>query len=345
MRLGMAAVGAICALLCTGCANGVLDVNVDARYEDVRANLLERHLVNGVVVSLGAGKQQPNNRDALLHTSLTLASLPCGDAPRLLAGIAALELEPGRYVRYFDYPSTDQISRDMIIGLVFGLAQKYRECPALRPEIKGRMRRLLAFIAAHDDSLGTGPAAKLTAASRAGIQFAAKIMGLHAGPTPGDRGVLAAQAALLPLAVLNSGMEFYAVHLTSLELLLWSWAEPATFDLRSAQGAFCRVTEPFRNALYDGLCGRTGNLQAALQSWRPACYVYRWQSSTPWQGCDPEGIEHPGHDFLILYQLYVRMGQTDRFVPRLDESALDVLKPIGEVLLPSPEPRGPGWAW
>lgn len=348
MRLAgrLPAIWLVVGLLCA-CAGENLDVDVDARYQEVRSRLLGAHLVNGVVVSLGQGESQPNNRDALLHTSLTLAALPCADAPRLLTGIAALEIEPGRYVRYFDFPASDQVSRDMIIGLVFGLTQKYRTCPALRAEIRGRVRRLLAYVDRTGGSLGVGPAAQLTPASRAALQFAAQIMQLRAGPTATDRSVVAAQAAVLPLTVMGSGYEFYAVHLTALELLLWTWAAPAAFDLRLAQSAFCRGTAAYRNPLYDGLCGRTSNVGDALKGWTYNCIVYRWQVANPWNDCAPAGIEHPGHDFLLLYQLTLRDGLIGGFVNeverKLPEEAL--LKPVAAV--PSLLPALPGleWAW
>lgn len=325
MRLagGIPAIGLVLMGLLFACGGETLDVDVDARYQEVRSRLLETHLVNGVVVSLGQGESQPNNRDALLHTSLTLAALPCADAPRLLTGIAALEIEPGRYVRYFDFPPSDQVSRDMIIGLVFGLAQKYRTCPGLRAEIRGRMRRLLAYVDRTGGSLGVGPAARLTPASRAALLFAAQIMNLRAGPDAVDRSVVITQASVLPLTVLGSGYEFYAVHLTALELLLWTWATPGSFDLRLAQSAFCRATLTYRNPLYDGLCGRTENVGAALREWTYNCIVYRWQVANPWSDCAPGGIEHPGHDFLLLYQLNLRDGLIGGFVNEVERELPD----------------------
>jgi hypothetical protein len=333
-------------LLVAACGGPVLDVDVEARYREVRSNLLTKHLVNGVVVSLGHGEKQPNNRDALLHTSLTMAALPCADASRLLAGIASLELAPGRYVRYYDYPKSDQISRDMIIGLVFGLAQKYRECPALRPEIKRRMSRLLSYVEKNDGSLGIGPASDLTPASRAAVHFAGKIIEVHEGPTAFDRGVLIFQASTLPVAVMGSGVQFYAVHLTALELLLWTWAGPNNLELRSAQWAFCNMTAGFRNALYDGLCGRPGNVEDSLRQWTYSCMVYRWQVANPWSNCKPRGEEHPGHDFLILYQLYVRAGMLGDFVPKVKAGGWEApLTPVEEALSLWPEQPVLEWAW
>lgn len=349
MRLagGIPAIGLVLIGLLCACGEDQLDVNVDARYQEVRSRLVEAHLVNGVVVSLGRGDSQPNNRDALLHTSLALAALPCADAPRLLTGIAALEVEPGRYVRYFDFPQSDQVSRDMIIGLVFGLTQKYRTCSGLRAEIRGRMRRLLAYIDHTGGSLGVGPAAQLTPASRAAIQFGAKIMKLHAGPNAADRAVVITQASVLPLTVLGSGYEFYAVHLTALELLLWTWASPDSLELRLAQSAFCRATAAYRNPLYDGLCGRTENVGAALRGWTYNCVVYRWQVANPWSDCPPGGVEHPGHDFLLLYQLNLRDGLIGGFVNEVERGLPEgaLLRPVEEVPSPSRARPGLGWAW
>ncbi len=316
---------ALFAVAATACGSGSVEPGalVHERYETVRKRLIDEHLVNGVVVSLArpdaqASHRPPHNRDALLHTSLTLASVPCNERPLFLAGIASLEIEPGRYVRYLDFPKNDQISRDMIVGLVFGLAQTYRNCPELRGPVRSRMLRLLGYIDAHAGSLGVGPASKLSGASRAAVHFAAKLIGVHPGPSSHDKAALALQATLLPAAVIGTATEFYAVHLTVLELILWTWAEDFSPELKTIHQSFCYVAETFDNPLYAGLCGQAETVTKALQTWDYSCIEYRWQAAKPMSFCEPQALQHPGHDFLLLYSLFVRGGLLAFFQPKID---------------------------
>lgn len=115
------------------------------RAASLRSHLLAANEFNGWVANRNADGSPGGLGDSLLFSGLALGVLSCPDGQAIWDAIkASQDLRGGYFVRYeplADQYRGNEVSRDGITGLVFGLIRRFDACPDDRIDITARWGR------------------------------------------------------------------------------------------------------------------------------------------------------------------------------------------------------------
>lgn len=284
-------------------------IDVSAYQEKARAvrkRVLSKFLLNGYVVSKKNGSPE-HMGDAALWTSIAAASSPCSLAIQLLKPILqSITDRDGLLLRIDPLPEShkdDPTSRDMEVGLIFGIVSLYFKCPTTRPLISDVWIKHVAYVKNNGGKLSqTGQPSKTDL--RASLSKMHELVSdLVVEPAVGPMVVsdLLHEFGDVAASVnyhVNTTQACYPLHLTTLTYmtLMAMGHNPAHSQL----AAFCSAGENRGLDLTDWLC-QTGNPEAFLAD-------FEVDQALPYkhQRCDhetdnTEGLESPGIDFLVLY--------------------------------------------
>lgn len=271
---------------------------IDQRAERLETRLLDRFLVEGQVVSLRDG-QPEGLGDSALWNGVAVGVLPCeAGEPILEAMLDGIVEKDGAYLRYNPLPGEylgNETSFDAETGLIFGLANRLRNCP----EDYDRIREVWSLHRAFtQDGKILFPGAKFGLVPP-GFDYSFNLLSHRLGLADSPRGKTALQVVIdgWTFAVTKAKKACYRVHLAQLHLLA-----VRAMDKQVNAGNFCANVKGVGLPLSDWFCGHE-DPQHWLESFKVNEWEYRHQRCSAWENPDGQGMERPGLDYLAMYYL------------------------------------------
>jgi hypothetical protein len=236
--------------------------------------------------------------DSFFFTGLTLAAFDCAPGTPLLAVILKGIYDNGGMIPSHNplLPNFTVTSRDQVTGVMLGLVERWRRCPADRPAIADAWRAHIAYVAANGGNLGPTADADMLSLrwlwGQVGQYFG---VGGAGGSEDSFEVSLVATAASINAA--HSAC--YPVHTGTLQAIIAAKIHQPI----AGKGAFCDATRGLGLPLTEWMCGRATG-QSWLKQFEPDVWIDQNQRCPNWEGKpDAGGNMTPGVDFFEVYRL------------------------------------------
>ncbi len=237
--------------------------------------------------------------DSLLFTGTALGVVSCKVADRFLTGLERMQdVNAGYLVRFNPLPPeyvTNPVSRDGVIGVLFGLSRAEKRCPDLQARIQTIKTRWKAAI-------GSSPFLhpKSTAVITPSLKFFMDVSYGSQMSTP-EYTVFMASIFTTAESIKLKKSACYPIHLQTLEFLTLEVHGKSLQDTDKKH--WCSITDGMGLMLTDWYCGRNSEkTKSWLKSPENSQHVYMHQRCV-WESPDIGSLRSPRVDYLVLSRL------------------------------------------
>lgn len=237
--------------------------------------------------------------DGFVFTGLALAAFDCPTgAPLLTTILQGIKDHGGMIPSHDPLIPTDRItSRDQATGVMFGLVERWRRCPADRAAIATTWALHVKYVMGNNGNLGPIPDADMLT-----LRWLWGIVGQSfgvAGAGGGSKPEFEAGLVTTAAAINAQHSACYPIHLATMQAIMAAkLGSPMV-----SKDLFCAATRGMELPLTSWFCG-----QASADSWlsqfKPDVWVNINQRCPAWeQPPDAAGNESPSTDFFEVYRL------------------------------------------
>ncbi len=255
----------------------------------------------GQIVSRRKDGSADSIGDSLFFSGLAIGTVPCGSEEKYLTALEHKLNLAGTFYRFDPLPENHKrypVSYDGVVAVMYGLAKKWRDCPALHDRIRGIVAPFRDYVSQHGVFYA---GAEVPAAYEYGLDYMPELLahrlGLVAEPHQ-DRKTKAEVAVVAWVTgTIAKKAPCYRIHLATLNFLGMHYLGKDPSD--NAKTLYCGATKDFGFQLADYICGRM-TASAYLDAWQLNKWEYEIQRCAAYERVDGFEKEHPGLDFLLM---------------------------------------------
>jgi hypothetical protein len=272
----------------------------DGQYKNAVARALAGNLdKDGFVAVKKPDGSFDDQGDGAYFTGILLGSVDCQAGAALLATLVKDISDNGGMIGSHNplLKEDRPTSRDQVTGVMFGLVQRWINCPADRPAITDAWAKHVAYVKGNDGLLGpTLDGEMLTLHWLWGA--VGKFFGVDAAGG-GSKPEFEAGIITTAAAVNATHSACYPVATGTLQAVTAAKIDKPLSD--AGHDLFCAAARGLDLPLTDWFCG--GKAATWLTSYAEDTWVYRHQRCPGWENPDANGNQTPGVDEMVSYEL------------------------------------------